>query len=539
MVRLLFGIAALLCTTVVQAQALFRPGMAATTAYAISGDVGIQVDDYVLAVYDIRNHQAATPGQNWAAPQLLPPSPLDLQWKRSRMGCVFGVTSDTVGNIYVASGFMYGMFAIGTAGSGGIYKIKYDDWTVTDLVTTDSVPATSSTTQLPNMDNHGLGNIDYNRYHDLLYVSNFEDGKVSAITTSGIIVDSFDPFQPDVQSTSAADYDELVYGLAVYGSNTTDCRLYFCRWQDTVPNNLPQIWSVALDASGHFTGTERLEIQMPVLTNMSTYTFPVADISFSDDGRMLLTERTMVHLNDPFAHSSRTTEYKFDGTAWVLNEYYHIGNYYTLSPALPRNNACGGGDYGYGFYDPVADTVGDPDKMVWIMGDALKLNQTYNCDQTNDRIYGLAGISTQGNSCMQTDPDFMCTTTILVDLNNDITDMPKSYIGSCDVRNAYKYHAPVTPPVNPGAGVTPCELLPANIITPNGDGINEFLEINCPGTWKIDIYNRWGNHIYNTPDYRNSFNGRELSDGVYYYILESADGLYRHSGFFHILRNSK
>lgn len=105
MVRLLIFIAALLCTPVAQAQALLKPGMAATTAYAISGDVGIQVDDYVLAVYDIRNHQAATPGQNWSAPQLLPPAPLDLQWKRSRMGCVFGVTSDTVGNIYIASGF--------------------------------------------------------------------------------------------------------------------------------------------------------------------------------------------------------------------------------------------------------------------------------------------------------------------------------------------------------------------------------------------------------------------------------------------------
>jgi gliding motility-associated-like protein len=62
-----------------------------------------------------------------------------------------------------------------------------------------------------------------------------------------------------------------------------------------------------------------------------------------------------------------------------------------------------------------------------------------------------------------------------------------------------------------------------NIITPNTDNINNTLHFNglqfYPNS-KIRIFNRWGNLIYTSDDYKNDWNGEEYEAGTYYYILE-------------------
>jgi gliding motility-associated-like protein len=62
-----------------------------------------------------------------------------------------------------------------------------------------------------------------------------------------------------------------------------------------------------------------------------------------------------------------------------------------------------------------------------------------------------------------------------------------------------------------------------NIITPNTDNINNTLSFNglqfYPNS-KIRIFNRWGNLIYKSEDYKNDWNGEEHEAGTYYYILE-------------------
>ncbi len=65
-----------------------------------------------------------------------------------------------------------------------------------------------------------------------------------------------------------------------------------------------------------------------------------------------------------------------------------------------------------------------------------------------------------------------------------------------------------------------------NIITPNGDGINEYFVIegiesrHCG----LQIFNRWGNLIYQSDNYQNNWNGKnfkgeQVINGVYYFIL--------------------
>jgi gliding motility-associated-like protein len=106
-----------------------------------------------------------------------------------------------------------------------------------------------------------------------------------------------------------------------------------------------------------------------------------------------------------------------------------------------------------------------------------------------------------------------------------------------------------------------CILNIPNIITPDGHGptVNEFFFIDnldkFPGS-TLQIFNRWGNKIYESDDYKNNWNGSKYVDGVYYYILtvpvagttlakaedspsykaESADASKVFAGFFQITR---
>jgi gliding motility-associated-like protein len=65
-----------------------------------------------------------------------------------------------------------------------------------------------------------------------------------------------------------------------------------------------------------------------------------------------------------------------------------------------------------------------------------------------------------------------------------------------------------------------------NVITPNGDGINDKFEIEnleyYPGS-KLFIYNRWGQQLYASNDYRNDWGGETLESGNYFYHLIVTD----------------
>lgn len=61
-----------------------------------------------------------------------------------------------------------------------------------------------------------------------------------------------------------------------------------------------------------------------------------------------------------------------------------------------------------------------------------------------------------------------------------------------------------------------------NIITPNNDGNNDTFKIkgleNYPGT-EVLIFNRWGNEVYRSANYKNDWDGSQLNEGTYYYII--------------------
>lgn len=71
-----------------------------------------------------------------------------------------------------------------------------------------------------------------------------------------------------------------------------------------------------------------------------------------------------------------------------------------------------------------------------------------------------------------------------------------------------------------------CDVIPMNVITPNGDGMNEnvtFINLENFENSKLTVFNRWGNQVYSNDNYKNDWNGDGLSDGTYFYVLEVND----------------
>lgn len=74
------------------------------------------------------------------------------------------------------------------------------------------------------------------------------------------------------------------------------------------------------------------------------------------------------------------------------------------------------------------------------------------------------------------------------------------------------------------------EFIPGGF-SPNGDGINDLFKIENAGTKRIsfEVFNRWGNRVYRSADYKNDWDGKsnegirigggELPEGTYFYIV--------------------
>ena len=67
------------------------------------------------------------------------------------------------------------------------------------------------------------------------------------------------------------------------------------------------------------------------------------------------------------------------------------------------------------------------------------------------------------------------------------------------------------------------EIIETDVITPNGDGVNDLLQFtlsNVIPNSELSIYNRWGDRIYHKKDYTNNWDADGYPGGVYYYMLK-------------------
>jgi hypothetical protein len=79
-----------------------------------------------------------------------------------------------------------------------------------------------------------------------------------------------------------------------------------------------------------------------------------------------------------------------------------------------------------------------------------------------------------------------------------------------------------------------------NVVTPNGDGLNEGLPVPAPGRWTLGVWSRWGQRVWQSGA-GNYVPGQwpgsaALPAGTYYYLFERpADGR-RYKGWVEVVQ---
>jgi gliding motility-associated-like protein len=87
--------------------------------------------------------------------------------------------------------------------------------------------------------------------------------------------------------------------------------------------------------------------------------------------------------------------------------------------------------------------------------------------------------------------------------------------------------------------VVPAEVIIPNIITANGDGINDLLVFKYLEFYpenELSVLNRWGNTVLFKEGYKNDWNGDDLTEGTYFFLLKIPEIGKEYQGFFQLER---
>lgn len=427
------------------------PNYSASTYATFTGQIAVATNfadastKPSVVIWDLKNQATAPKNVQWTTTSAPSTNYYSHNaWTRNDLGDVFGLTLDSQGNIYVAATRVYNSNnvagsggAVGAGGHGDIYKLDANTGTPSRIVQTDVTATYAGNHKLPNT-GPGLGNIHYNCKYDRLYATNFEDGmiycinlqshQVEAVWDHGHNLPTANPPATRIDDDGTNGFTPL--GRRPWAVQEYNGRLYYSIWwtdggppaggpynnphNPTHPTN--EIWSVGLDNSGHFSGPAKLEIILSAFQASPQFSNPASDISFGPSGQMLVAERTMTSDVSSYAHSSRVLEYKWNGASWVPTP-----NSYKIGAIQTQTNAAGGCDYDWG-----------SPGFMWATGDALHFPVPF--------IYGLQGTPTSGSP-------LDVTNSVLIDLNNDVSNMDKTWIGDVEIP---------CPPASPTPTPEPC-----------------------------------------------------------------------------------
>ena len=88
--------------------------------------------------------------------------------------------------------------------------------------------------------------------------------------------------------------------------------------------------------------------------------------------------------------------------------------------------------------------------------------------------------------------------------------------------------------------VVPAEITNINVITSDGDGINDRLSFEYLFFYpenELFIFNRWGQLLYSVKNYDNSWDGSEYEEGTYFYVLKIFELDQTLQSFFQLVKN--
>ncbi len=320
---------------------ILTKGIAVATC-AVSNNFAI-ADRYTMGMINIQNSVTNAASSRTIVPAQMYHHP---SWHVDSIGNVFGVAIDGEGHSYVTASANYpaAFFASGTAiirygdlgggiddlgAAGTIYKIDkitgqasvfqqlpQQAFSFTHTGCYSSV--TKSRTTGP-----GLGNISYDKTHNLLFVSNFEDGKIYRLDVLGNILDCYDP---DINDTGALGLptDEVPFGLSI---NEDGTKLFY----GTLFND-GKIKSIDLNPiDGSFVGSVLSSSPYPTIVGVELFHTDlralnpfaslnsVSDLSFLPNGNLMVGERKSFTPNFANACNHETSSYELSKSGALYN----------------------------------------------------------------------------------------------------------------------------------------------------------------------------------------------------------------------------
>lgn len=364
----------------------------------------------VGTIFDTQLNSNAPLGDDWGSTtsttQVSSISPVN--WTRTDIGAVFGIAIDDSANIYLAASDVY-VFGIGLSASNArpaaIYKCVAPSFTAVQIA---NLPNSGGT-------GNGIGNIAYDKLNNQLFATNLEDGKIYRLTTSGTIIDSYDPWSPDDLAAGLERQEEQVWGVGV-NYESGQAKVYFPRIA-LGPNPERSIYSLTLQSDGSFPTTansEALEVSAIPGTQLR-----ITDIAFSSTtNQMLVAERT-----EP--HDAKVMSYN-KGANWTLNTQYFVGGVV----GADGENSAGGVDFYPTEQDGNINTFCD--QSFWASGNFMDTRAT-----TLNKVYGIQGIDYSGNNSTSTAaPNANQDTDIFIDFDGLDGTSTKGTIGDVEVFDA-------------------------------------------------------------------------------------------------------
>jgi gliding motility-associated-like protein len=256
--------------------------------------------------------------------------------------------------------------------------------------------------------------------------------------------------------------------------------------------------------------------------------------NYVDDLGINVTNTFTLCPNTPFVLNSATTG------GHAPYEYYWTASTNTISntSALSYTSPTYGGTFNYDI--TVMDSCGYQKSSVGVInvlpntltvaildssfacgGTPLALNsQAYNGYPTYSYLWSMVfGSSSTSQALSSTNPTSEGTYTVMI----TATD-------SCGYQATDIQLITVLPP---------CMVEIPNIITPNGDNVNDFFKIKNleyhPNT-SVTIFDRWGRKVYENQNYNNEWKADGINDGTFFYIIEVPDDK-KYNGFITIFKN--
>jgi hypothetical protein len=488
-------------------QNFIQRGYAVVTHEAFNGSSG----NFSFSVYNLTTSAAQLPGSLYEPTIIHPFTNDSLTWSSDSVGTVFGTTFDADGNIYLASTSSFLIKKTGNANHGGVYKVDAPTGYCHPFIYSGFSPMWIDSFTIPNT-GPALGNITYDRWHNQLFLTNHEDGMIYRIGMNGKILERYDPFLNDNGAPGFCQLGERLWGLCVIAQPGNMYRVVFSKWNEdalAISSGFNEIWSIDINAQTGAFGTSLVkEFNVPSFPG-ENFSYPVSDISFDGNERILLSEKGQENDTNCSPHRARLLEYKRSGNNFAFIQEIYLGRHGTFQ------NSAGGNDYG--IFDPNrSDCI--LNNFIWATSDAIFLN-----DAQYGSIYGFLGVPYSGNSNIPSAPDFVQNEGMFADYNGLYSDIPKMRFGDISIYRIDTCGLIPDTTVEFICPVNECSL--PNVISPDGNSVNDTLVFNCihPGECdaSLDVFDRWGNSIAHFDNYDNSWSPQNIADHnlIYYYVV--------------------